>query len=95
MADRRLLWKVVGLASGAGAGFATRAALHAGWKRARGSDPPANPASPSTSWPEAVIWAASSGVAMAVMRLVAQRGAAEAWRASTGSYPAGLETVSP
>jgi hypothetical protein len=95
MADRSLMWKAVGLASGAAAGAATRAALHAGWKRARGSDPPANPAAPGTSWSEAVIWAASSGVAMAVIRLVAQRGAAEAWRASTGSYPAGLETVSP
>ena len=93
--DRRLLWKVVGLASGAAAGAATRAALHAGWRRARGSNPPANPASPSTSWSEALIWAAASGVAMAVTRLVAQRGAAEAWRAKTGSYPAGLETVGP
>ena len=41
------------------------------------------------------MWAAASGVAMAVTRLVAQRGAAEAWRARTGSYPAGLESVSP
>jgi hypothetical protein len=90
-----MLWKVVGLASGAAAGAATRAALRAGWKRARGTDPPANPASPSTSWSEALIWAVASGVAMAVTRLVAQRGAAEAWRASTGSYPAGLETVTP
>ena len=94
--DRRLLWwKVVGLASGAGAGAATRALLHTGWRRARGAEPPANPASPTTSWPEALIWAAASGVAMAVARLVAQRGAAEAWKATTGSYPAGLETVSP
>ena len=90
-----MLWKVVGLASGAAAGAATRTALRTGWRRARGSEPPANPASPSTSWPEALIWALASGVAMAVTRLVAQRGAAEAWKASTGSYPAGLETVSP
>ncbi len=90
-----MLWKVVALASGAAAGAATRAALHAGWRRARGTDPPANPASPRTSWPEALIWAAASGVAMAVTRLVAQRGAAEAWRARTGSYPTALETVSP
>ena len=95
MADRRVLWKAVALGTGAAAGAATRAVLHAGWRRAKGAEPPANPASPSTSWPEALIWAAASGVAMAVTRLVAQRGAAEAWKASTGSYPAGLETVSP
>lgn len=39
--------------------------------------------------------AASSGVAMAVTRLVAQRGAAEAWKKEMGTYPPGLETVSP
>ena len=32
---------------------------------------------------------------MAVMRLVAQRGAAEAWRAKTGAYRKALESVSP
>jgi hypothetical protein len=95
MADHRLLWKVVGVLSGAAAGAATRGLLHAGWRRTKGAEPPANPASPSTSWPEALTWAVASGVAMAVTRLVAQRGAAEAWRASTGSYPAGLESVSP
>jgi hypothetical protein len=30
-----------------------------------------------------------------VARLVAQRGAAEAWRAATGSYPEEIEDVSP
>jgi NADPH:quinone reductase-like Zn-dependent oxidoreductase len=95
MADRRILWKVVGSLSGAAAGAATRALLRAGWRRTKGGDPPTNPASPSTRWSEALIWAAASGVAMAVTRLVAQRGAAEAWRAGAGEYPPGLETVSP
>jgi NADPH:quinone reductase-like Zn-dependent oxidoreductase len=95
MADRRLLWKAVGSLSGVAAGSATRALLRAVWRRTKGGDPPTNPASPSTRWSEALIWAAASGVAMAVTRLIAQRGAAEAWKASTGSYPAGLETVSP
>ncbi len=95
MDDKGVLWKVVALASGAAAGAATRAVLHAGWRRAKSSEPPANPASPTTSWPEALTWAVASGVAMAVTRLVAQRGAAEAWKASTGSYPAGLEAVTP
>jgi NADPH:quinone reductase-like Zn-dependent oxidoreductase len=95
MADRRLVWKAVGSVSGIAAGSATRALLRASWRRTRGGDPPTNPASPSTKWSEALIWAAASGVAMAVTRLIAQRGAAEAWKATTGRYPAGLETVSP
>jgi NADPH:quinone reductase-like Zn-dependent oxidoreductase len=95
MADRRLLWKAVGSLSGAAAGAATRKLLRAAWRRTRGGDPPTNPAAPGTRWSEALIWAASSGVALAVTRLVAQRGAAEAWKAKTGTYPPGLETVSP
>ena len=95
MDDQRLLWKVVGSLSGVAAGSATRTLLRMAWRRTRGGDPPTNPAAPSTKWSEALIWAAASGVAMAVTRLIVQRGAAEAWKASTGSYPAGLETVSP
>lgn len=95
MDDRRLLWKLFGSLSGVAAGSATRGLLKTCWRRTMGGDPPTNPASPSTRWSEALIWAAASGVAMAVMRLVAQRGAAEAWKATTGSYPGGLETVSP
>jgi NADPH:quinone reductase-like Zn-dependent oxidoreductase len=95
VADRQLIWKAVGSLSGVAAGAATRAVLRTSWRRTRGGDPPSNPAAPGTRWSEALIWAAASGVAMAVTRLVAQRGAAEAWRAGTGSYPPGLETVSP
>jgi len=75
--------------------MATRKALQASWRRFRGGDPPTNPASPSTTWSEAIAWAVSSRVALAVTRLIAQRGAAEAWRKATGSYPASLEAVSP
>jgi NADPH:quinone reductase-like Zn-dependent oxidoreductase len=95
VADRRLLWKVAGTLSGVAAGTAARAVMRAGWRKAKGGDPPTNPAAPGTRWSEALIWAAASGVGLAVTRLVAQRGAAEAWKAGTGSYPPGLETVSP
>ncbi len=95
VADRRVLWKIVGAVSGIAAGGATRSLLRAGWRKTKGGDPPTNPAAPGTRWSEAIGWAAASGVAMAVTRMVAQRGAAEAWKAQTGAYPPGLETVSP
>ena len=95
MADRRMTWKVLGMASGMVSAAATRAVLRACWRRAKGGNPPTNPASRTTTWGEALVWAASSGVAMGVARVVAQRGAAEAWKAGTGSYPPGLETVGP
>jgi len=95
MTNKRVWWKVLGTGSGLVAGMATKAALRGTWRKVKGGDPPTNPAAPGTSWKEAIIWAASSGVAMAVTRLVAQRGAAAAWKAELGTYPPGLETVSP
>ena len=87
----QMTWKVVAGAAGASAGLAVRAGLKLAWKAARGEEPPENPASPSTAWPEALAWAVASGVALAIARLVFQRGAAEAWRSATGAYPAEVE----
>jgi hypothetical protein len=90
---QKLAWKAVGAASGFAAGALARKVLTAAWQRKTGEDPPANPASPRTTWLQALTWAATSGIAIAISRLVAQRGAAEAWRATTGAYPAGLDEV--
>jgi len=87
------LWKLVGVGAGLGAGLIARKGMERVWLVVRGEEPPSNPASSTTNWTEALIWAAASGVALAVTRLVAQRGAAEAWRAFTGSYRENLEVV--
>jgi NADPH:quinone reductase-like Zn-dependent oxidoreductase len=89
------MWQAAGAVTGLVSGLVTRKLLNSGWRRLKGSDPPTNPASPRTRWSEALMWAAASGVAIAVARLVAARGAAEAWRATTGHYPEGLESVGP
>jgi hypothetical protein len=88
-------WKVVGAGSGLLAAMVTRKALVAAWQKTKKTDPPANPASPSTTWSEALVWATATGVALAVARLVAQRGAAAGWQAATGHLPPGLEEVRP
>jgi hypothetical protein len=92
---QRYMWRAVGAVAGLGAGLAARKFLEGTWRATRGQDPPANPASSQTTWSEALVWAAASGVAVAVFRLVAQRGAAEAWRAVTGDYPEDLDAVQP
>jgi hypothetical protein len=89
-----IAWKAVALGAGAASAFVTRKALTAVWKGVKGDEPPSNPAARSTTWPQALIWAVSSGVALAVSRLLAQRGAAAAWKAKTGGYPRALEEVS-
>jgi hypothetical protein len=87
----KLMWRVVGAASGIAAAAVTRHALTSAWRAGKHDDPPANPASSSTSWPDAVLWAVATGVALGVARLVALRGAAAGWRKATGALPPGLE----
>ena len=61
------------------------------WKQVTGKEPPANPEHPDVTWGEAATWAAVSGVAVALARLVAQRQAAATWHRASGELPPGLE----
>ena len=92
-ADKRMAWRVVGSLSGLAAGAATRAALRSAWRKTHGGEPPTNPAARGVAWTDALVWAIASGVALAVARLLAQRGAAEVWRAAAGAYPPDMENV--
>lgn len=89
----KVLWKLVGILSGLVAARTTRAVMDKGWTRAKGAEPPRNPAAPGTTWSEAVTWAVASGIALGLARLLATRGAATAWRKGTGHLPPGLEEV--
>jgi hypothetical protein len=86
-------WKLVGISSGLAAAKVSRSVLDKVWARTRGGEPPRNPAAPGTTWSEAVSWAVASGVTVAVARLLATRGAASAWKRTTGHLPPGLEEV--
>ena len=56
---------------------------------------PKNPAAPGTNWIEALTWAAASGIAIAIGRMVAARGAAGFYKKLTGKLPPGLESEGP
>lgn len=84
-------WKVAATGSSLIAARLTAKAVTGGWKMIKRTNPPANPAAPSTGWGEAIGWATASGVAIALARLAARRGAAGAWRKATGHLPPGLE----
>lgn len=90
-----LFWKVLGLAFALPAGVAVRNVLDKGWERTRGGAPPENPAAPGTHWLEALGWAAVTGIAVAVARLIAARGAAGVYKKLTGKLPPGLEAKGP
>jgi hypothetical protein len=84
-------WKALGTGGTILAGLAARKLLTAAWMKARKTQPPSNPAAPGTSWGEALAWAAASGLAVAIVRLLAQRGAAAGWQKAMGSLPPGLQ----
>lgn len=81
------LWKAVVTAAGIGAAIGARKGLAAAWKAGVKTDPPANPADPDTTWPEAIGWTIATGVAVGVARLLANRGAAAGWRRTVGELP--------
>jgi Protein of unknown function (DUF4235) len=90
-----LTWKLLGTGFAVPAGIAARKLTDAAWYAARGSSPPKNPAAPGVSWPDALAWAAFSGVVVAGGRLLAARGAAATYEKVTGKLPPGLNSESP
>jgi hypothetical protein len=87
-------WKAVATGSGLIAGLVVRKLIFAGWKAAKGTNPPTNPAARETQWSEALIWALATSIGVGIARLVASRGAAAGWEKATGALPPGLQEVS-
>lgn len=90
-----LSWKLLGYAFAIPTGIVVRKVIDRTWMDIRGDAPPKNPAAPGTKWSEALAWAAGSGIAIALGRLVAARGAAGAYKKLTGKLPPGLESEGP
>jgi hypothetical protein len=94
MASGSKVWSAYALGATVVAGIAARKAMTTSWKLATGKNPPANPAHPDVSLGEAAAWAAVSGVAVGLARMLASRKAADYYRKSTGHLPANLEEAS-
>jgi hypothetical protein len=93
MASGSKIWSVFALAATLVAGLAARKAMTTSWRVATGKNPPQNPAHPDVSMGEAVAWAAASGVAVGLARMLASRKAADYYRKSTGHLPANLQEI--
>lgn len=93
MAAAGIAYKVVGIGAGVVATKTARKALDKGWDKAKGGEPPRNPAVPGTTWAEALSWAVASGVVIGIAKLLATKGTATAWKKATGSLPPGVEDV--
>jgi len=90
-----LVWKVGVLIVGAVAATLATRLVGVVWKKATGGDVPPNLVAGQTSRSREVIWVVASGIAVALLRLVARRGLARVWRAKTGHYPRPLVESSP
>jgi cyanate permease len=90
----KTVWKLAGTGAAVVAGIAVRNVLMSAWRAVMKNEPPANPADPATAWGEALAWAAATGLAVGVARMIASRGAAAGWQKATGTLPPGLQDVS-
>ncbi|MFT4289448.1 DUF4235 domain-containing protein [Nocardioides sp.] len=81
------VWAVMSLVSAVGAARLSKTVLDKGWQAATGRKPPANPADPDVAMWEAVTWAAATGAAVALARMLAQRRAANYYVRSVGQLP--------
>lgn len=88
-------WKIAATGAGIIAGVVARKAIIAGWKAAKHTAPPTNPAARETQWGEALAWTLATSIGVGIARLVATRGAAAGWEKATGALPPGLQEVSP
>ncbi len=81
------IWTVFSIVSAVGAARVSKLVLDKGWRAATGRKPPTNPADPDVAMWEAVTWAAATGAAVALARMLAQRRAAGYYVKSTGQLP--------
>lgn len=93
--DEEKVWSGVAAGAAIGATAATKPLVEKLWSAATGKEPPGNPAHRDVTWGDALLWAVFTGALVGVIRLVAQRGAAEAWRKVTGDHPKALRSTRP
>lgn len=77
-------YRALSTAAAIGAGILVRNLATRVWSNATGEEPPANPADPTVGWRQALTWAAATGIAVGVGRVVGRRLAAGAWVKASG-----------
>lgn len=89
-AGNRAAWMAFSTVAGLGAGFAATRGAGVIWRAATGKKAPKNPADPTVSWGEAILWAVASGAFAELTRVLANRAATQYWVNATGGLPPGM-----
>jgi hypothetical protein len=82
-----LMWEALTLAGGAVAAAAATRVVAAVWEKVTDTETPLERTPGATTRRREIVWVVTSGITIALVRLVAQRAIARAWRATTGEYP--------
>jgi len=81
---RRTVWGLIAASSAIAAGMATRTALSASYRAVADDEPPRDPLEEDTEWGEALAWAAFTGAAMGISKVVVKSGARRGRRRLSG-----------
>ena len=85
-----MVWRVLGTGSAVLAGVVANKLVTTVWKKA-GRDAVLDPRDPRTRWPDAVAFAALTGLAAGAARVVATRKAAQYYEKSAGHLPKAMQ----
>ena len=89
-----MVWKVLGTGSAVIAAAVAQKLVSKGWEISTGKPAPDDPTHPEdTSWQEAVLFAAITGLVVSAARVAAQRKAEQYYAQSAGHLPAALQKV--
>ena len=86
-----LVWRILGTGSAVLAAAVASKVVSKGWEVAAGKPAPDDPTHPEdTTWKEALVFAALSGLVVGAARVAATRKAAEYYAKSAGHLPAAM-----
>ena len=85
--QRKILWRIVGAGSALVAAQLVQAALNSGYEAVRGSKPPRKPWRRGTALSTALLWTASTAMAISIAEVLTEYAASQAWRRRTGKLP--------
>ncbi len=89
-ANNNVAWKLLATGGALAGTLVTKKAVGAAWRAATGSEPPAHPENPDTTWSQALVWAMLNGAVAGATKLLITRKAAASWRSATGALPPGV-----
>lgn len=80
-------WRITTIVVGIPVGIAAKKGVERAWLTLRPENPPTKPRDPNVDWRDALIWAALSGIGVALAQLATTKGAATLWRNLIGAEP--------